>query len=466
MKADRSLHSVFALLLPLLTACSAPTNQTPAEAAAATGAGALSEPTRGAATKGTSEPVPDRARTLALAKAQGGDPVDREIDVLQRRAEKLQEKPEVWIQLGRAWVKKARQATDPGYYLSANACAEIALRIDPDNKLALELQALVLLNDHRFRDAVAKADEALAKDAEDLLALGVKSDALLELGRYDEATRAAQRMMDLKPNLPSYSRAAYLRWLVGDTKAAKQIVRKAIDARDHRDPEPGAWVLVQAATMFLQEGDYEGADRGFEMALATLPEYPPALVGRGRIALANGDAKRAVELFQRAHRQSPLVETAWLLGDARALAGDAKGAEEAYALVVKEGRSSDARTLAAFYATKNRDIDEAVRLALAERETRDDLYTEDTVAWALYRAGKLDEARRASDKAIELGTRDARLLYHAGAIRLAQGDTAGASLIRDALALHPKFDVTAAPEAEALLASLPSSKRSAKPPVH
>ncbi len=454
MKAPRLLWSLSLLSSSLLAACSAPTNLPGAEAAAVT-------PTTQA-----ESPARDRAHTLALSKPTGGDPVDREIDLLQRRAEKLEQKPEIWVQLGRAWVKKARQSTDPGYYLSASACAEIALQIDPDNKLALELQALVLLNDHRFRDALAKADEALARDAEDLLALGVKSDALLELGRYEDAARAAQRMMDLKPNLPSYSRAAHLRWLAGDADAAKQIVRKAIDARDHRDPEPGAWVLVQAATMFLGEGDVEGADKGFEMALATIPEYPPALVGRGKVALAMGDAKRAAELFERAHRQSPLVETAWLLGDARQLAGDPSGADKAYDLAVTEGRRSDGRTLAAFYATKNRDIDEAVRLALAERTVRDDIYTEDTIAWALYRAGKLDEAHEAAQRAVALGTKDARLLYHAGAIRIARGDArAGAALVREALRLHPKFDATAAPEAEALLAGLPPEKPSARPSV-
>ena len=332
MRAHRSPWRLAPFFLwPLLAACSAPNNHPGPEAAAVTAATQPEAPAR------------DRAHTLALAKPTGGDPVDREIDLLQRRVEKLERKPEIWVQLGRAWVKKARQATDPGYYLSANACAEIALQIDPDNKLALELQSLVLLNDHRFRDALAKAEEALAKDREDLLALGVKSDALLELGRYDDAARAAQQMMELKPNLPSYSRAAHLRWLAGDAATAKQIVRKAIDARDHRDPEPGAWVLVQAATMFLGEGDYDGADKGCEMALAAVPEYPPALVGRGRVALAKGDASRAAELFDRAHRQSPLVETAWLLGDARQLAGDTKGADAAYALVVKAGSTFGVR---------------------------------------------------------------------------------------------------------------------------
>ena len=48
---------------------------------------------------------------------------------------------------------------------------------------------------------------------------------------------------------------------------------------------------------------------------------------------------------------------------------------------------------------------------------------------------------------------DARLLYHAGAIRIAQGEkAAGEKLVREALKMNPKFDPTGAAEAEKLLA--------------
>jgi tetratricopeptide (TPR) repeat protein len=210
--------------------------------------------------------------------------------------------------------------------------------------------------------------------------------------------------------------------------------------------------MVQAAMIFWHRGDYPGADAGFSAALKECADYPPALVGRGRVALGNGDAAKAVELVAQAYKLSPLPDTAWLLGDARAAAGDAKGADEAWALVVKAGRASDPRTLAQFYATKGRDHEEAVRLALEEKKVRDDLYTEDALAWALYRAGKIADAKVAADKATALGTKDARLLYHAGAIRIAAGDkAAGEKLVQEALALNPKFDWTGAPEAAKLV---------------
>ena len=111
--------------------------------------------------------------------------------------------------------------------------------------------------------------------------------------------------------------------------------------------------------------------------------------------MAKGDARRAAELFERAWKVSPLVETAWLLGDAREAAGDAKGAAEAYANVEREGRRTDPRTLSLFLSTKESaaDAEEALKLARDEYEIRKDIVTEEALAWALYRTGQHREAK-------------------------------------------------------------------------
>ncbi|GAC1580446.1 MAG: hypothetical protein NVS3B20_11290 [Polyangiales bacterium] len=401
------------------------------------------------------------AQSLALAAPLGSAPIDRQIVQAQARARAGSDQVERWVVLGRLWVRKARESTDPGFYLNANACADIALGIADGDKLALDLRAMVLLNDHKFEEARALAQKVVDADSENPASYGNLSDALLELGRFEEAAAAAQRMMDLKPNLPAYSRASYFHWLEGDVDGAKRIAKLAIGSGgDTRDPEPQAWVMVQAATIFWHQGDFAGADLGCDMALGLLVNYPPALVCKARIAMARNDAKRAVDLLERAHRQSPLVETAWLLGDARGLAGDDRGAAAAYAIVEKDGRFGDGRTLSLFFSTKNRNAQEALALAEHEKKTRGDIYTDDALAWALYRNGKLPEAKAAVDHALRLGTRDARLLYHSGAIRLALGEvSAGKKLVEQALALNGKFDVTGASEAEKLLADTPKSAR-------
>jgi tetratricopeptide (TPR) repeat protein len=210
--------------------------------------------------------------------------------------------------------------------------------------------------------------------------------------------------------------------------------------------------------IYWQQGDYDGADAIFSEALRWLPNYPAALVGRGRVALAKGQAQAAIADLRAAQRRRPLVETAWLLGDAYTLAGDGEHAQQAYADAERQGRRGDKFTLALFLASKNRDGDQALRLIEEERRARGGVYVDDAYAWALYRAGRFDEARQASAQALRLGTHDARLLFHAGAIALADGERAqGRQWIGQALALNPAFDLSGAAEARQLL-STPTPK--------
>jgi tetratricopeptide (TPR) repeat protein len=204
---------------------------------------------------------------------------------------------------------------------------------------------------------------------------------------------------------------------------------------------------------FWHQGDYEGADAGFEQALRVVKDYPPALVGRGRCAMAAGTPDRAAAFFKLAFGRSPLVETAWLLADARTAMNDAAGAEEATRAAEKEGRA-DPRTLSLMYSVKNRNPARALELAETESKKRGDLYTLDALAWARFRTGKLAEATSAIERARRLGTKDARLMYHQGAIYIAIGKTAdGEKLVTDALDLNPAFDATESKDALRLVAN-------------
>lgn len=400
------------------------------------------------------------AKALALAPPGGDGPVDRGVARLQAAARRAPS-AEAWITLGHAWVQKARTAAEPRFHRNAGACATLALALEPGSPGAHGLRGMVHLDRHRFAEAAREAAAALRRAPDDLAALGVLADALVELGRYDEAERTTARLMALKPALPAYGRASYLLWLRGEDAPALEAIRRGIDAAGGGGGEPRAWALVQAAQIFWHRGDLEGAGAGFGVALEVLPGFPPALVGSGRVALARGDAARAVRLLEEAWRRSPHAETAWLLGDARRAAGDARGAEAAYREVERLGRRGEERVLALFLATHRRGPPaEAVRLAAREHRRRPDVYGDDALAWALHRAGRHVEARAASDRALRLGTPDARLLFHAGAIRLALGEReAGERLVRRALALNPHFDPTEAAEAARLAGELSAPRR-------
>jgi tetratricopeptide (TPR) repeat protein len=384
--------------------------------------------------------------------------VEHHIRELQRRLRAQPTWEDGYLLLGRAWVRKARETADPGFYLHADACAKSLLERSPEHAGALNLRGLVHLNQHEFRAAKELAESVLRRDAEDVMAWGTLSDAELELGHFDAAVSAVDRMLGIKPGLPAYSRSSYLRFLRGDTSGALEAIRLAIDAGlDPTDAEPLAWTLVQAARLFWHRGDYAGADAGYEQALAVAPDYAPALVERGRVALALGNPARAVELLRRAERKSPLVDTLWLLGDALREAGDERGATDAYARAEREGLRGDRRALSLMDSTRNVNVKRALELARAEYALRRDVYTEDALAWALHRNGEVAAARASIERATRLGTPDALLLFHRGAILIAAGQTKeGRAWLEKALRQNPQFDRDGAREAAALLGKAPS----------
>jgi tetratricopeptide (TPR) repeat protein len=395
------------------------------------------------------------SHTLCLATVVGDTSVEHGLQRAQAMARQLPDHPEYWVAAGRGWIRKARLSADPGFYVNVDGCASEALQAKPDFVPALELRSLVLMNNHQFESARALAEQILKRAPDSAIADGTLSDALLELGRYQEAAQAAQAQMDAHPGMAANVRAAHLNWLKGDTRSAKLFIRDALMDRNGDDPEAAAWAFVDAGMIYWQQGDYDGADAIFSEALKWVPDYPAALVGRGRVAMAKGDSTSAIENLIKAQHLRPLVETAWLLGDAYTLAGDGKHAAQAYGEAERQGRRGDKFTLALFFASRNQHVDEALRLLDEERRNRGGIYVDDAYAWALYRAGHVDEARRLSAQALRLGTRDARLLYHAGAIEIAAGDRdRGRALITQALALNPKFDFTGAAEARSLLAPM------------
>lgn len=344
-----------------------------------------------------------------------------------------------WVQLAEGWLAAAREQADPGAYLHAEGCLELALDSDPRHKKARNLQLLVLLNGHRFAEARALAEALLAEDADDPMAWGSLSDALFELGDVEGATAAVQRMVDLKPNLPSYARASFLAWVQGDVQTAKVYIREAYRAgAGQKLQEPRAWVLTEAAELFWHEGDLDGADAGYDLALAQRPDHAPALQGKGRVALARHDAAAAVGYLRQALAVDPAVRTAWLLEDAAILAHDDATAAEARALVRRTGRSRDPRTWALYLLSRGERVDTALALLEAEHASRPGLYTRVAYAQALVAAGRGAEAQGLVDDVIALGVPDPALLWRAGLVRRAAGRSVeGLALQARAAALNP-----------------------------
>src|SRR6185503_1506987 len=102
---------------------------------------------------------------------------------------------------------------------------------------------------------------------------------------------------------------------------------------------------------------------------------------------SRGHPPQAVSLLEQAWAQSPLVETGWLLGDARAAAGDAKGAELAWDAAIALGERG------ALLAAKGWRLPESLEKLEGELRARPNQAVRDAYSWALYRAGRYQEAK-------------------------------------------------------------------------
>lgn len=354
---------------------------------------------------------------VALAPDAGRDD---EIRRLQEQARAAKDSTSALEQLGYRYIGRARMLNDPGDYKLAEKAAECIEARQPGEATALLLRAHVLHQLHRFSEAEAIA-RRLVGMREFVLDYGVLGDALLEQGKVAEAGDAYQKMIDVKPFYQSYVRAAHLRWLRGDLAGALELAHLAINAASPRDRESIAWAHTRLAHYELQRGHLDAAERAVTSALTYVPQYAAALLARGRVRLAQGREREALEALQKAAGLNPLPEYQWALADALRLNGRDSDAARVENELVERGETEDPRTLALFLATRRREAARALALVERELTVRADVFTHDAHAWALLSAGRPAEAEAAMARALAEGTSDARLFLHAASIASANG---------------------------------------------
>ncbi len=321
-----------------------------------------------------------------------------------------------------AWllIAKARSETDHSLYGPAKECAKKLIDSDQSKAEGQLILGHLLLQQHQF----AKAREvalSLTKERGWHYDYGLLGDILLDLGDTTGATEAYEQMMQQRPGLESYARAALIRWQRGHLDDAVAAMELAVSAGSLRQPEPIAWAGSKLTLLYLQQGELSRAHVIADRALSLVPEYPHALLARGRTLMAEERFAEALPDLKRA--SSKLEEPAflWALEDClRSL--DVREADGIAEQLHATGESADPRTYALYLATHRRDTSRALSLALAELEQRQDILTHDAVAWAAFANGDLTLAQESMKKALADGTRDPRLALHAAAIAKAAGD--------------------------------------------
>jgi tetratricopeptide (TPR) repeat protein len=426
-------------------------------AGAAGGWGRSAPPEPGPPLAGPAAELLSPAALPGAAGAPGGGSLEGRIASLQAR---VAEDPRDWralALLGLAAVQEARVTADPSWYSRAEEALERSLRVAPeDNFPALLGMGALALARHDFAGALAWGRQAHEANPDSAHALGVVGDALVELGRYREAFRTFQRMVDLRPDLASYARASYALELQGDVRGALRAMRLAFGAAG--TPPDAAWAAHQVGELHWSVGEVERAGRWYRRALGLDPSFVPARAGLARVAWAGGQVRRAERLLREAVEVYPLPEFVVALGDLYLVSGREEAAREQYELARAEQalfRASGVNVdleLALFEADHGVDLRGALERARAEYARRPSVQAADVLAWTLSANGRHEEAWRMVRRALRLGTRSALFHYHAGVIAFRLGrEEAARRHLAEALSLNPWFSFLHAAEARRLL---------------
>lgn len=292
------------------------------------------------------------------------------------------------------------------------------------NTQAFQLLASILMAQHEFVEArsIAQMADSLNPDIPSNIVLLGETE--LELGDYSAAASNFERVNYSGQQFTIAARLARWHELTGRVDIARKLLRQAIakvDLRDDLPREQVAWFHYRLGELELRSSNIDAADRAFHNGLEKNPEDVRILGGLARLALARRDWKAAIAYGEKATDVQLDPATLGTVSLAYAALGDtAQAASYARAMSVSALKQPGVihRAWGLFLLDHGTPADRAKVLSRARREleVRNDVYGHDLMAWALFRNGRLSEAKEEMRLALSQHTQDRMLIEHAVAI--------------------------------------------------
>lgn len=218
------------------------------------------------------------------------------------------------ITLAKIFINEARVTGEHGHYYPAalkmlNEAIELNHQGKKDANLefdALSTKAGVQLSQHDFKNALTTAQSAVTINPYNAQVYGAVVDANVELGNYEAAVKAADKMNEIRPDLRSYSRASYLREIYGDPDGAIEAMQRAVRA-GAPGYESTAWARLTLGGLYHRYGQNDKAAEEYAAILTERPNYPFALAAQAELATDAGDTGEAERLLNEAKAIIPEV---------------------------------------------------------------------------------------------------------------------------------------------------------------
>jgi len=382
---------------------------------------------------------------------EAGAQTERSIAFLERRTSADADDFVAWNQLADRYLQQLRETGNDEWLRKARRATEASLRAIPaeSNAAGLALSARVDLAEHRFAEARRKVDDLARLEPNKTGTLSLRADVLLESGDFEDAEKTIARLEECGVGeLMVASRRGRLCLLRGERDAAREHYEKArAAAGEGSAPFWIAWTEVQLGELAFSSGDWERAEQHYTAALAKQPAWWTAQEHLAELRATQGKEEEAFSLYTKIVERIPRPELLQAIGDLHLFNKrneEAKkwheGALAGYQRGLEEGSPAYYHHLASFFCDSQPNGELAVKWARKDLETRDTPAARDALAWALYKAGRIEDAATEIKKALGRNPTDPHILQHAAMIQMSAGDIGGGqAALRTAAAINPRF---------------------------
>ena len=355
------------------------------------------------------------------------------------------------------YLRRFREIGDIDDVLRAEQAARRSLALQPrHNDVSSMLLASALLSQHQFREALDVLNNS-SVDNSNIVSL--RASIQMELGDYEITHQLLQNLAQEESSSGHNAVLARYLELTGNLASARKLLDEAMQEMDSfytTSAETRAWFHVRTGDLAFASGNFALSEQRYREAFDLFPRHIAAFTGLARLYAAQHRWQDVLNITNQGMELMPLVETLGYKADAQVALGDQKGAAETEDLIgvvayLSKVKGIYDRALAVYYTEHGIHLPEALEIARSEVAVRDDVYAEDTLAWAAAANGQWQEAQRAT----RFGTEDALLQFHAGMIAFHLGKREEAiKRLTQAVSLNPQFHHKYADEALQVLANL------------
>jgi len=288
------------------------------------------------------------------------------------------------------------------------------LEIHPGDQVTRRRLVSLLVAAGRHAEAYKEVGIVRRAQFDDLDAIGIEADLALRLGHVARAGELLDQLTGAAPANPA--RVAQASGILVQRGREREAVARAEDwARSHAADYRGPMLVAQVRA---ETGDTVGAEAAARRAVEMAPDSLTPRFVLGGLLQAHGRLIAAESVWADLVRRGRAPARAGLqLAYCRERLGDVDGAVSAVrdVLAREPDNASALNSLGYLLADHSRDLAEAedlVRRALAQ-EPDNGAYL-DSMGWVCYRLGRLAEARRDLERAVELTGGDPVVSEHLG----------------------------------------------------